>query len=164
MPIEPIITSLVEILLLPLLVGQLTRYALVRRKGASYVEKTIKPHLSLATMLSMLALVFVLVLNQATTIIAKPALAILIIVYQSVVIAALLSLSLFASKLLKVSYEDHQALALISMTKNQSVAAAMAVTAFGPRSALAPALIPIIQPVLAVAYLQAESWVRKLLS
>jgi ACR3 family arsenite transporter len=163
-PIEPIITSLVEILLLPLLVGQLTRYALVRRKGASYVEKTIKPHLSLATMLAMLALVFVLVLNQATTIIAKPALAILIIVYQSVVIATLLSPSLFASKLLKVSYEDHQALALISITKNQSVAAAMAVTAFGPRSALAPALIPIIQPVLAIAYLQAESWVRKLLS
>jgi ACR3 family arsenite efflux pump ArsB len=163
-PIEPIITSLVEILLLPLLVGQLTRYALVRRKGASYVEKTIKPHLSLATMLTMLALVFVLVLNQAMTIIAKPALAILIIVYQSVVIAALLFLSLLASKLLKVSYEDHQALALISITKNQSVAAAMAVTAFGPRSALAPALIPIIQPVLAIAYLQAESWVRKLLS
>lgn len=81
-PIEPIITSLAEILLLPLLVGQLTRYALVRRKGASYVEKTIKPHLSLATMLSMLALVFVLVLNQAMAIIAKPALAILIIVYQ----------------------------------------------------------------------------------
>jgi hypothetical protein len=40
----------------------------------------------------------------------------------------------------------------------------MAVTAFGPRSALAPALIPIIQPVLAIAYLQAESWVRKFLS
>jgi ACR3 family arsenite efflux pump ArsB len=102
-PIEPIITSLVEILLLPLPIGQLTRYALVRRKGVSYVEKTIKPHLSLATMLAMLALVFVLVLNQATTIIAKPALAILIIVYQTVVIAALLSLSLLVSKLLKVS-------------------------------------------------------------
>jgi len=81
-----------------------------------------------------------------------------------VVIAALLSLSLLVSKLLKVSYEDYQALALISITKNQSVAAAMAVTAFCPRSALAPALIPIIQPVLAIACLQAESWVRKLLS
>ncbi|MCC6051394.1 MAG: bile acid:sodium symporter [Thermofilum sp.] len=163
-PMEPIITSLVEILLLPLLAGQLTRYALARRRGVSYVEKTIRPHLSLATMLAMLALVFVLVLNQAMTIVAKPALAVLVIAYQSVVIAALLLLSLVVSKLLRVSYEDHQALALISITKNQSVAAAMAVTAFGPRSALAPALIPIIQPVLAIAYLQAESWVRKFLS
>jgi len=39
----------------------------------------------------------------------------------------------------------------------------MAVSAIGPQSALAPALIPIIQPILVVAYLHAENSVKKLL-
>jgi len=162
-PIEPIITSLIEVLLLPLIVGQLTRYLIIKSKGLPYVEKTIKPHLSLATMLSMLALVFVLVLNQATRIIKNPVIAILIIFYQSIVLVALLLISLLISKFFKISYEDHQALSLISITKNQSVAAAMAVSALGPQSALAPALIPIIQPILAVAYLSLEGWIKRFL-
>jgi ACR3 family arsenite efflux pump ArsB len=162
-PVEPIITSLLEVLILPLVVGQLTRYAIAKRKGLSCVDKRMKPHLSLVTMLSMLALVFVLVLNQATRIITNSLLAILILAYQSIVILALLGISLLVSKALHIPYEDHQAIALISVTKNQSVAAAMAVSAIGPQSALAPALIPIIQPILVVAYLHAENSVKKLL-
>jgi ACR3 family arsenite efflux pump ArsB len=163
-PMEPIMNSLVEVLVLPLILGQLTRYILIRAKGASYVDKTIKPHLSLATMLSMLALIVVLVLNQAMTIINKPMLAVLIIAYQSIVATTLLLVSTLLSKALKIFYEDHIALAMISVTKNQSVAAAIATAALGPQSALAPALIPIIQPVLAIAYLNAEGWIRKFLS
>jgi ACR3 family arsenite transporter len=163
-PIEPIITSLLEVLILPLVAGQLTRYAIARSKGLSYVDKNIKPHLSLATMISMLALVFVLVLNQAIKIITNPAIAISILVYQSIVILTLLTLSLIISRALRISYEDHQAIALISVTKNQSVAAAIAVSALNSQSALAPALIPMIQPVLAVAYLHVENGVKKLLS
>jgi ACR3 family arsenite efflux pump ArsB len=105
----------------------------------------------------MLALVFVLVLNQATRIITNSLLAILILAYQSIVILALLGISLLVSKALHIPYEDHQAIALISVTKNQSVAAAMAVSAIGPQSAIAPALIPIIQPILVVAYLHADN-------
>jgi len=162
-PVEPIITSLLEVLILPLVVGQLTRYVIAKRKGLSCVDKSMKPHLSLATVLSMLALVFVLVLNQATRIITNSLLAILILAYQSIVILALLGISLLVSKALHIPYEDHQAIALISVTKNQSVAAAMAVSAIGPQSAIAPALIPIIQPILVVAYLHAENSVKKLL-
>lgn len=162
-PMEPIMNSLVEVLVLPLILGQLTRYILIRRKSAPYVDKTIKPHLSLATMLSMLVLIFVLVLNQAMTIVNKPMLAVLIIAYQSIIIVALLLTSTLLSKALKIPYEDHQALAMISVTKNQSVAAAIATAALGPQSALAPALIPIIQPVLTIAYLNTEDWIRKFL-
>jgi ACR3 family arsenite efflux pump ArsB len=162
-PMEPIMNSLVEVLVLPLILGQLTRYILIRRKSTQYVDKTIKPHLSLATMLSMIALIFVLVLNQAMTIVNKPMLAVLIIAYQSIIIVALLLASTLLSKALKIPYEDHQALAMISVTKNQSVAAAIATAALGPQSALAPALIPIIQPVLTIAYLNTEDWIRKFL-
>ncbi|MCC6054378.1 MAG: bile acid:sodium symporter [Thermosphaera sp.] len=162
-PMEPVINSLVEVLVLPLILGQLTRYILIKRRGTPYVDRIIKPHLSLATMLSMLALVFVLVLNQAMTIINKPMLALTVIAYQSIVIVVLLLVSTLVSKALKISYEDHQAVAMISVTKNQSVAAAMTTAALGPQSALAPALIPIIQPVLTIAYLNAEDWIRRFL-
>ena len=127
------------------------------------MDKIIKPHLSLATMLSMLVLIFVLVLNQAMTIVNKPMLAVIIISYQTIIIAVLLTISTLVSKALKISYEDHQALAMISVTKNQSVAAAITTSAFGPQSALAPALIPIIQPVIAIAYLNAEGKIRRFL-
>jgi len=116
-PVEPIITSLLEVLILPLVVGQLTRYVIAKRKGLSCVDKSMKPHFSLATMLSMLALVFVLVLNQATRVITNSLLAILILAYQSIVILALLGISLLVSKVLHIPYEDHQAIALISVTK-----------------------------------------------
>jgi len=162
-PIEPIITSLIEVLLLPRIVGQLTRYLIIKSKGLPYVEKTIKPHLSLATMLALAALIFVLMLNQARGVAKNPAIAILIIFYQSIVIAALLLVSLLIDKFFKISYEDHQALSLISMTKNQSVAAAMAVSTLGPQSALAPALLPMLQSIIAIAYLSLEGWIKRFL-
>lgn len=59
--------SLVEVLVLPLILGQLTRYILIMRKSTPYVDKTIKPYLSLTTMLSIIALIFVLVLNQTSS-------------------------------------------------------------------------------------------------
>jgi len=115
-------------------------------------------------MLSMLALVFVLVFNQYLNIITNFAVSVLILAYQAIVILGLLSFSLILSRILRISYEDHQAVALISITKNQSVAAAIAVSALGPKSALTPALVPLIQPILIVAYLHAEEYVKKFLA
>lgn len=162
--VEPIIASLLEVLILPLVAGQLTRYAIARKRGPSYVDKNLKSYLSLATMLSMLALVFVLVFNQYLNIITNFAVSVLILAYQAIVILGLLSFSLILSRILRISYEDHQAVALISITKNQSVAAAIAVSALGPKSALTPALVPLIQPILIVAYLHAEEYVKKFLA
>ncbi|MCL5068098.1 MAG: hypothetical protein M1368_07080 [Thaumarchaeota archaeon] len=90
----------------------------MRNKGSSrsFVNKTIRPYLSLATML--------------------------------------------VSKAMHLSYEDHQAVAFISVTKNQSVAAAIATMALNPVSALAPAIIPMIQPVIAIIYIHLEKPVR----
>ncbi|MCD6209177.1 MAG: hypothetical protein J7J67_03210, partial [Thermoproteales archaeon] len=59
-------------------------------------------------------------------------------------------------------YKAHQAIMFLSITKNESVAAAVATCGFGPTAALAPALIPSIQPVLAIAYLHAEKLVKRI--
>ncbi len=159
-PILPIMTSVLFILVLPFVAGQITRYVLIKAKGEKLVNKTIKPHLSLATMLSMFALVFVLVDKEASVIISKPQIVGYIIGYQAAIIAGLLLISLFVSRAMKLTYEDHQSVAFISVTKNQSVAAAIAVSALSPSAALAPAIIPMVQPILAIIYIHLERSVR----
>ena len=85
-----------------------------------------------------------------------------IIGYQSAIIVGVLLVSIFVSRAMHLSYEDHQAVAFLSVSKNQSVAAAIATMALNPVSALAPATIPMIQPVLAIIYINLEKPVRKL--
>jgi len=161
-PITPILSALIYILVIPFIAGQLTRYPLYKKKGKTFVNETLKPYLSLATMLSMLALIFVLVEKISTIIISKPATIILIIVYEAVVILVVLAIAIIVSKAMHFSYKDHQALTFTSITKNQSVAAAIAVMALTPMAAIAPAVIPMIQPVIAILYIQMEGKVRKM--
>lgn len=160
-PITPIMTSVIFILVLPFIVGQLTRFVLKRYRGSDFVGKTIKPHLSLATMLSMFALIFVLVDKEAGVIISRPEIVGYIIGYQTGIIVGLLLLAIVVSRVLRLSYEDHQSVAFISVTKNQSVAAAIATMALSSSAALAPAIIPMIQPVIAIIYIHLEKPVRR---
>ena len=83
-------------------------------------------------MLSMLALIFVLVDKEAGVIVSRPDLVGLLIGYQSAIIIGILALSVFVSRRMHLSYENHQAVAFISVTKNRSVAAAIAVFALNP--------------------------------
>ncbi|MDG6933804.1 MAG: arsenic resistance protein [Nitrososphaerota archaeon] len=156
----PVLLSVFYILVLPFAAGQLTRYPLLRKKGSSFVNKTLRPYLSLATMLSMLSLIFVLVDKEASVMISKPRIVGEIIGYQSAIIVGILIVSILVSRMMHFSYEDHQAVAFISVTKNQSVAAAIATLALNPISALPPAIIPMIQPVIAIIYIHLEKTIK----
>ncbi len=161
-PVEPIMMSVVYILILPLIVGQITRYLLMKWKGPVTVNKSSKKYLSFTTMISMLALIFVLVDKESSVIISMPQIVGYLIGYQSAIILGILAISILVSRIMQFSYEDHQAVAFISVTKNQSVAAAIAVFALNPEAALAPAVIPMIQPILAIIYIHLEKAVKKL--
>lgn len=162
-PITPVLMSVLYILVLPFIAGQLTRYPLLRKRGVPFVNREIRPYLSLATMLSMLALIFVLVDKEAPVMVAKPETVGYVIGYQSAIIVGLLLVSVLVSKAMHLSYEDHQAVAFISVSKNQSVAAAIATLAFNPVSALAPSIIPMVQPVLSILYINLEKPMRRFL-
>ena len=162
-PIAPVLTSVLYILVLPFAAGQLTRYPLLRKRGSMFVNRTIRPCLSLATMLSMLALIFVLVDKEAPVMVAKPETVGYVIGYQSAIIVGLLFVSVLVSRAMRLSYEDHQAVAFTSVSKNQSVAAAIATLAFNPVSALAPSIIPMVQPVLSILYINLEKPMRRFL-
>lgn len=163
-PVEPIMMSVLYILILPLIVGQITRYLLLRWRGPVVVNKGSWKYLSLATMISMLVLIFVLVDKEAPVIVSMPQIVGYLIGYQSAIIIGILALSIIVSRIMHLSYEDHQAVAFISVTKNQSVAAAIAVFALSPEAALAPAVIPMIQPILAIMYIHLEKSIKKIFS
>ncbi|MCE4601110.1 MAG: hypothetical protein F7C38_06050 [Desulfurococcales archaeon] len=67
--------------------------------------------------------------------------------------ATIIASLIAATRALHLSYEDHSAMAFISLTKNESVAAAVSVMAISATAAVPAALIPAIQPVVAVLYL-----------
>ncbi len=127
------------------------------------IIKSVKPLLSLWTLVFMLMLIFVLIASKAELLIEKPIIAAHIIVAQVTIYVAVIALLIIASRALKICYKDHMAIAFISLTKNQSVAAAMAVLAIGPTAALPAALIPAIQPVIAVLYISAAPYIKKVL-
>ena len=162
-PIGPILLSIALILVLPLIAGQLTRYPLRKIRGPQFVNLVLRPHLSLATMLAMFALIFVLVAREAPVILSRPGVVGELLAFQSANILGLLALSVTVGRWLHYSYEDHQAVAFVSVSKNQSVAAGIATLALTPTAALAPSTIPMIQPVLSVAYLHFEQSVRRFL-
>ncbi len=162
-PISPIMSSILYILVLPLVLGQATRVALRNSGGREFVEKEAAPYLSASTIISLFALVFVLVMKEANFLINKPYIVAAIITYQTIIILTTLSVSIVFSKALGISYKDHQAIAFTSTSKNQSVAAAIAMMALNPATAVVPALIPMIQPVLAMAYIYFDGPLKKYL-
>jgi ACR3 family arsenite transporter len=127
------------------------------------ISKKLKPYLSLTTMLSMLFLIGVLIANKAYLLIAKPQVALLTIGSQLIIYAVLITAIILTSKVIRQNYEDHMGLAFIAMTKNESVAAAVSVMAIGSAAAIPAALIPAVQPVVAISYLAVAPFLRRFL-
>ena len=197
-PAKTIAESLGITLLLPLILGQLTRYMIIHRRawselrgagdGNGYpclsrrvsgglsealkalheakrciearLEASIKPHLSLTTMTSMLILIALLVAAKAEFIIEKPLLAMEVFALQGALLATLLTLLTILDPRLGISYEDHTAIAFISSTRNAGVAAAIAVSALSAAAALPAALVPVIQAPIAITYVQLSGRVK----
>ncbi|MCE4617155.1 MAG: bile acid:sodium symporter [Desulfurococcales archaeon] len=199
-PIDLLGKSVGLALLTPFILGQITRYYLVKRRARkllgddnvklpckkTHIEKAsleealahleeaqeciegrigkaIKPYLSIWTILAMLLLIGTLIAVKAGLLIKKPFLAAEILGFQGIIYAVIIVSLIIATKLLKLSYEDHSAMAFIALTKNESVAAAVSVMAIGATAALPAALIPSIQPIVAVIYLAALPALRNAL-
>ncbi len=161
-PISEIVKPVIAVLVIPLIIGQLARRYIIKKKGVSFIESELKPYLSASTVLVMLLLIFILISRKAMLILKEPYTTLGILATYSLIVFTIIMVGLAVSKLLKIGYKAHQAIMFLSITKNESVAAAVATCGFGPTAALAPALIPSIQPVLAIAYLHAEKLVKRI--
>ncbi|OYT55782.1 MAG: hypothetical protein B6U76_05130 [Desulfurococcales archaeon ex4484_217_2] len=187
LPVTVLAESVMIALLFPLILGQIIRYYFIKRKAEKLarvskgglectgknmlsaegdkgvVMKKIKPYLSIWTITFMLALIGVLIANKAGLLISNPSLALYIISAQLVIYTTIILTIIIASKVLNIGYRDHMAMAFISLTKNQSVAATMAVLAIGPTAALPAVLIPAIQPLIAILYISTAHTIKRIL-
>ena len=192
LPITVLAQSVVIALLFPLILGQAIRYCFITRKARKLAQasdgrlessgknvlgagdrgvrehlenkimKKIKPYLSIWTVTFMLALIGVLIANKAGLLVSNPSLALYIISAQLVIYATVILSIIAASKVLNIGYRDHMAMAFISLTKNESVAATMAVLAIGPTAAIPAALIPAVQPVVAILYISVAHIIKRI--
>lgn len=186
-PLPVLAKSIMIALITPFILGQLTRYYVIkhRAKKLYYVNSfeckkvegskdaikcieekisiKIKPYLSVATLLSMFALVFLLIASKAGLLLKNPELAFKILGLQTVVYASIILTVFTVTKLFNLAYEDHMGIMFITLTKNESVAAAMTTIAIGITAAIPAALIPSIQPVVAMIYIGLSDKVRKIL-
>ncbi|MCE4606631.1 MAG: bile acid:sodium symporter [Desulfurococcales archaeon] len=127
------------------------------------LSKSIKPYLSLSTMVTMLLLIGFLIANKAYLLVEKPSIAFQIIGLQLVVYAVIILSLIAVTFLVKLTYDDHMGMAFISLTKNESVAAAVSVMAIGSAAAIPAALVPAIQPIIAILYLASAPILKRII-
>jgi ACR3 family arsenite efflux pump ArsB len=152
-----IFRQIMIIIVIPLLLGALTRNLLVGRYGQSLFKTKIAPKFLPFSTLGVLGIVFVAIALKARTIAANPA-ELLFALLPIIILYALniLFITFFARKLF--SYEDGVALVFGTVARNLSIALALAINAFGEKGSDAAL-------VLSAAFIvqsQAMAWYSKL--
>ncbi|WP_460124302.1 arsenic resistance protein [Stetteria hydrogenophila] len=164
-PTQLFLRSLVMVLVLPLVLGVATREYIERRGGPGKF-KEVKPYFSLATLTGLYILLYFIFACKARLVVSHyrdlAVLTPLALIYYGVVISLLLVIN---SRLLRLSYEQHQAVVFTSVSKNVALTIAVLATAFGETGkfmAVYPAIISIIQAITLVSYIKLSEGVRGL--
>ena len=149
-----VLTTVVLVVLVPLLAAQLTRVVLVRRYGAERFATAIAPVFPGISMVGVLGIVFLAVGLKAQMIVGQPALLLTIAVP---LVAFYLANFVISTVLGRVLFNRGDAIALVygTVMRNLSIALGIAITSFGPEAALVLAAGYIVQ-------VQAAAWYVRL--
>ena len=163
-PLTLILKNVTFVLILPLLLGIITREYIERRKGKESFKK-IKPYASAITLLSLYILIFLifasksmLILQNYTDIIKL--LPVAIIYYGLSILFTLL----INKKILNLEYGQHQSIVFTSISKNIALTIAILITIFkedGPYLAIFPAIMSLFQAPFLMTYLKFSKKVKK---
>ncbi len=161
-PFGEVIKSLILVLVLPLILGLITREGLIERKGISF--KKIKPYFSLVTLIFLYILIFVIFALKGRLIIEHWEKVVLIApITISFYIIMIITVLISNKHLAKLSYEDNQAIVFTTVSKNVALTIGL-LTAFGKSGhtmAMYPALVSIFQMIFLMTYLHFSEKVRK---
>ena len=153
-PLVSIFKQIVIIVFLPMLLGSLTRGAIIRLAGADKYYKNLRQKFPAFSTLGVLGIVFVAMALKAKDIIANP-----LVLFSFLVPLAILYFGNFLLSTLvgKVLFKREDAISFVygTVMRNLSIALAIAMTAFGKEQGSEIALI------IAMAYIiqvQAAAW------
>jgi len=162
-PFTEIIRSLVFVLVLPLVLGLITREGLIERKGVDFKE--IKPYFSLVTLTFLYILIFVIFALKGQLIVKHWEKVILIAPIAISFYTIMISIGLIFNKyLIKLDYEDNQAIVFTTVSKNVALTIGLLVTAFGKSGnimAMYPAIISIFQIIFLITYLHLSEYIKE---
>lgn len=159
-PIGDLISSILTVLVAPMVLGYATRRGLIRWLGRTRFA-TIAPLFPALSLLGMYAVVFLIFFGKAVLIIERWQTVAILLVPNAVFMGLTLLVVTWVDRRLGMGYEQHMAVAFTSAGKNNGTAIAIATTAFSPLVAIPAATMPIFQILLMVFYLRASDRLRR---
>ena len=154
-PMHSILKSILIVVILPMLLGYITRVIIIKAKGKEGLKK-IMPITGLMTIASMLLVVFFIFFLKGNMLLSKWGILIQLGIVTLIYIILVLLLETLLNKKFGLSYEEHMGIVFLSTGKNNGTAVAIATMAFGPLVAIPAAVLPIFQIILLIVYIHME--------
>ena len=130
-PLQDMITSILTVLIAPMLLGYLTRLGLVRWLGHERFQR-IHPLFPALSLLAIYGIVFLIFFSKASMIADKWQTVLLLLVPNAIFIALTLAVVTWVNKRVGLWYCDNMAVVFASTGKNNGTAIAIATMAFSP--------------------------------
>ena len=158
-PIKDMLMSILTVLIAPMILGYLTRLALVRWLGEKKFQQ-LQPLFPSLSLIGLYVIVLLIFFAKATLIVDKWVMVLMLVVPNALFIGITLLVLTWLNRQLRLSYRDHMAVVFASTGKNNGTAIAIATMAFSPLVAIPAATMPIFQILFLVLYLKMANWVR----
>lgn len=157
-----LIITIIEVVFVPMALGLLTRWYLLRSRGPEGFLK-LKPLFPAISLIGMYLIVFLIFMEKAKLIAKKPEVVLITLVPLILYYAISLGLLTYLNRALRIPYKDHMAITFPSVGKNEGTAMAIAMSAGMGFMAIPPAVTPLIQIPFLVGYVKmwgkiAEMW------
>ncbi|MDR9500725.1 MAG: bile acid:sodium symporter [Desulfurivibrionaceae bacterium] len=152
-----VIRQIVLIVFIPMLLGYITRTALLKKYSMELFKERIAPRFPALSTLGVLGIVFVAMALKAKTVLADPAILVTILVPVLLLYILNFSLSTLVGRLM---FKRGDAIALVygTVMRNLSIALAIAINAFGEAGANAALVIALSY----IVQVQSAAWYVKL--
>ncbi|MDB9495623.1 bile acid:sodium symporter [Spirulina major CS-329] len=156
-PLADVFKQIVTIVFLPMLLGVVTRVAIIRAWGEKRYQKDLKKKFPVFSSVGVLGIVFVALALKATAIVNNPAALVGYFVPLAIIYGVNFTLSTIVGK---TFFDRGDAIALVygTVMRNLSIALAIAITVFGPEDGSEIALIIAMGYIIQV---QAAAWYVK---
>lgn len=151
------------IIVVPMIVGVTLREFIIRKFGTNWFNTEIKPFLPPLSTLGMYLIIFIAIGSEVSLVLQNINLFWILILSVLVVYAFTAMLSLVASRLAGIKYEDGIAIIFSTTAKNHGIAIALAVSSFGGLAVLPPSIVPMIQVILMLGIFKFSGIVKRFL-
>jgi len=153
-PMKLIAQTILLVIVMPLVAGDITRRLIIRRKGfEGYIA--MKESFSAFASFGLILIFFIIFSINSKAIVSEPWIVARLAAPSAMFYVLLLAVALSTGRLAGMSWADRVALAFSTAAKNQSIAIALALMAFGHTAALAVAVGgPLIQAPIMLSYVR----------